>query len=107
MGCNTRSPHLRRFCCSSPWPIGRSGAREDKRPILNKKLKPPLKTVHDTGSARFAKRRRSGKPPTFQLSLANFRELADLYSPVRHVGDDLKLSAHGFNDFAQGADIHI
>ena len=39
--------------------------------------------------------------------LPNLGELANLYSSIRHVGDDLELSAHCFNDFAQGADVHV
>jgi hypothetical protein len=43
----------------------------------------------------------------FEFTLPNLGELANLYSPIRHVSDDLELSAHRFNDFAQGADVHV
>jgi hypothetical protein len=43
----------------------------------------------------------------FKLSFPNFGELTNLHSPIRHVGDDLEFSTHCFNDFAQGADVHV
>ena len=53
--------------------------------------------------------RQQGSGPSsgrFEFTLPNLSELANFYVPIRHVGDDLELAAHCFNDFAQGADVH-